>query len=155
MEPVMVLRTLTADDPSHDPTAAGGIPASRLLPVGETRDRMKAGARLLPPYAPGVDPKVEMPATWADRDTQASTAVEAMTRPSPAAANLSNSRGWCVAHVARALACTLFFGPSAICLGREARPHAPVLARLLTIGGWMSTVGIFLIFTALLWMSVW
>jgi hypothetical protein len=113
-------------------------------------DRMKAGAHLLPPDAPGVEPTAGRPATWADRETQASTAVDALTRPYPAAASPSK-----VAYVARALAGTLFFGPSAIFLGRAARPHAPVLARLLTIGGWMSTVGICLIFTALLWMSVW
>ena len=155
MEPIMVRRPRQADDPRHDLTTAGGIPASRRLPVGETRDRRQAGARLRPPAAPGGDPTAERPATWADSDPQASTAVEAMTRPSPAAATRSNRRGWRVAHVARALACTLCFGPAAICLGREARPQAPVLARLLTIGGGLATAGLVVIFTALLLMRVW
>ena len=89
-----------------------------------------------------------------NRDTQPSTAVDAITPPHHAAGSPLHSKGWLVARLAGALAGTLLFGPSAILLGREARQHAPWLARLLTIGGWMASIGMFLICTALLLKSL-
>ena len=57
METSLVVCEIDSQDPLLEELAAGAIPIERLFPTWQALEHIKVVARVLPPYAAGIDPK--------------------------------------------------------------------------------------------------